>query len=405
MKLTSVEIENYRGIESLALPLDPQMTVLFGSNGCGKTSVLTAIALALDPDSADPDRPVALDCRQGTSGEPTVALLGEWGDDPIRVQGVGALVAALMGEQRRWVYTNRPGSLVPPARALPGWVFYETDRSVLSGFTGREVGLNPDFRRWFDWLYTKEYEELRKQREEQDLDAKLEALWPVRKAICEMLPEFERPRVGMKDPPRLVVSRQESGVSRDYAFEQLSAGYQGVLGIAADIARRMVEMYPALDAGDGLNRHITVLIDEIELHLHPEWQQRILPDLMRTFPNVQFVVSTHSPQILSTVHPKHIVELAIEDGRIVAGPPCAPTYGAEAGNVLAAVMGVEERPDNKFRKLLREYTRLIEDDMGEGEEALAIRRKLDELSPYDYGLSRADMDIRRRKMLREMGRS
>ena len=76
-----------------------------------------------------------------------------------------------------------------------------------------------------------------------------------------------------------------------------------------------------------------------------------------------------APQVLTTVHPKHIVELAIEDGRVVAGAPPISTYGAEAGYVLSGLMGVEQRPDNEFTRLLAQYMRLIADDRGETDEA------------------------------------
>lgn len=128
-------------------------------------------------------------------------------------------------------------------------------------------------------------------------------------------------------------------------------------------------------------------------------------NLQRTFPNAQFIVSTHSPQVLTTVEPEHIVELAREDGRIVAGSAAGWTYGAEAGDVLSVVMGVDERPANDFTKKLARYRRLVGDDQGESEEALALRRDLQQLSPDDPALGRADVEIRRRKLLREMGES
>ena len=155
-----------------------------------------------------------------------------------------------------------------------------------------------------------------------------------------------------------------------------------------------------------LESEAVVLIDEVELHLHPRWQQRILGDLRRTFPNAQFIVSTHSPQVLTTVEPQRIVELAREGDRIVAGAPAISTYGAETGDVLSVVMGVNERPpDNDFTKALDQYRRLVSEGKGESEKALALRRKLEELSPRDYALNRADLEIRRRKMFKQMAES
>ena len=146
-----------------------------------------------------------------------------------------------------------------------------------------------------------------------------------------------------------------------------------MLALAADLARRMVQGNPHLD--NPLKSEAVVLIDEVELHLHPAWQQRILGDLQRTFPNAQFIVSTHSPQVLTTVEPQRIVKLYWEDDRIVAGAPEGATYGAEAGDVLSLVMGVNERPDNDFTKDLDEYRRLVSEGKGESEEALALREQ------------------------------
>lgn len=400
MKISSVRIENYRGIESLELALDPRMTVLYGPNGAGKTSVLEALGLAFSPPGHAPGRAVKLDRRQGTFADPSVSLSGDEEPNLTRVEGSVVL--------NYWGRIETPSVLVPddpPAiSALPPFVFYDIDRNVVAGLTGREVRTEPDYSRLFDWLYVKEYEELRLQRDDNPT-TQLVDLSAVRSAICAMLPGVDRPRVAMSNPPHLVVSRDENGAVQDLAFEQLSDGYQGVLALAGDIARRLAELDPVRAPPNPLDREIFVMIDEVELHLHPEWQQRILTDLMRTFAGAQFVVSTHSPQVLTTVHSKHIVELAVEEGRVVAGRPAAPTYGAEAGAVLAGVMGVEKRPPNEFSEGLRRYMRLVGEDQGETQEARELRDRLDVLSLHDPALQRADMEIRRRKMLRDMDES
>ncbi len=406
MKLESVEIRSYRGIEHLTLPLDPRLTVLHGANGCGKTSVLTATAMAL---GAAPDtdyRRLELDRRVGSADRPAIAV--KEASENGKPTGTLSLYipefrmpADIDGPVRVPKPNLGPWERELSDMALPRCRFYDIDRAAASSLIGRSVGSIPDYEQLFEWFHAKEYEELRLQRE-QGADARLGSLAAVRAAICGMLHDVSDPRVGMSDPPRLVVSRPDEPV---IAFEQLSDGYRGVLALAADIGRYLVEADLAGDSPKPLEREIVVLIDEIELHLHPAWQQRILADLIRTFPNAQFVLSTHSPQVLTTVHPKHIVELAVEEGRVVAGPPSAPTYGAEAGAVLAGVMGVEKRPPNEFSEGLRRYMRLVSDDQGETQEARKLRDRLDELSYHDPALQRADMEIRRRKMLRDMDES
>ena len=255
----------------------------------------------------------------------------------------------------------------------------------------------------FTWFYAKENDELRDQKQRSDFRYRRKDLSAVRNAIVSMIDGVSDPHVEV-DPLRFSVSvTLPGGLKRSLELDQLSGGQRAVLALAADLAWRMAQGNPHLD--DPLRSEAIALIDEIELHLHPSWQQRILIDLRRTFPNTQFIVSTHSPQVLTTVHPEHVVELAHEDGRIVAGAAAGWTYGAEAGDVLSVVMGVEERPANDFTEKLARYRRLINDDHGESQEALALRQELQQRSPDDPALGRADVEIRRRKLFREMGES
>ena len=131
----------------------------------------------------------------------------------------------------------------------------------------------------------------------------------------------------------------------------------------------------------------------------------MLADLTRTFPNAQFIVSTHSPQVLTTIKPEQIVELRLESGSIVAEQTSAATYGAEAGDMLTTVMDVKERPDgNELVGALEGYMALVGDGSGESEEAVSLRHLLESLSPHDPALDRADIEIRRRKLLKGMGK-
>ena len=410
MKLTSVKIENYRAIDLLDLPLDPRLTVLFGPNACGKTSLLTAIAMALAVGAESDYRRLALDRRVGASKDPVICLEGARSpEDEVSGERWTVMLyvpTTQIPAHRRSTLLKHdfsPWDLESYGMGVPLARFYDINRAVVSSLTGREVGSKPDYEQLFEWFHAMEYRELRAQRET-GRDEKLSDLSAVRTAISRMLQGVSDPRVGMSDPPRLVVSREDSGSETTLAFEQLSDGYRGVLALAADIARHLARG-AAGESANTLDREVVVLIDEIEQHLHPAWQQRILTDLTCTFPNAQFIVSTHSPQVLTTVRPKHIVELAIEDGRVVAGAPPISTYGAEASYVLSGLMGVDQRPDNEFTKLLAQYMRLVADDRGETDEALGMRTRLECLGPGDPDLDHADFEIRRRGVLRNMDRS
>ena len=430
MKLKSVEIENYRAIEKLKLPLDPSLTVLHGDNGYGKTSVLSAIAVGLGHEGMlGPFLDVFIyfceeDWREG-AGNPLVSLTSMDGKACER-PGTRSVVKRKKAEEEMSVHReNLEEALVEDSHAdnndMPICVLYGTDRTVsdvpesvvsprhlprrvsrLDALKGA-LSARTDFEDLFAWFYFKEDEELREQKERRDFDYQLKEVSAVRQAISSMLPEVSDPRTE-SNPPRFVVSQKsEQGQVEKLSLDQLSGGYRIVLALAADLARRMVQGNPHLD--DPLKSEAVVLIDEVELHLHPGWQQRILGDLQRTFPNAQFIVSTHSPQVLTTVEPQRIVELAREGDRIVAGAPAGATYGAEAGDVLSVVMGVKERPENEFTKALDQYRRLVREGQWESEEALALRASLESMSPYDPALDRADLEIRRRKLFKQRAES
>ena len=447
MKIESVEIENYRAIEKLTLPLDPSLTVLHGDNTCGKTSVLGAIAVGLG---------VIPDFFPSVSGTDFVETDMRVGESFVHV-GVSA-TDGLNWTRERFGGTEPEGSamssvgldafkqrladlaLAAPPVDLPIVAFYDTDRAMFDGPDGQRASAG-DVRRYamravqeeallrigrsrsfprstalegalaartnfpelFLWFYARENDELREQKQRKDFTYRRNDLTAVRRAIASMLKEVSDPRVEM-EPLRFSVSSATSdGRSETLELDQLSDGQRAVLALAADLAWRMAVGNPHLD--DPLGSEAVVLIDEVELHLHPSWQQRILKDLRRTFPNTQFIVSTHSPQVLTTVEPEHIVELAREGGRIVAGSATGWTYGAEAGDVLSAVMGVNERPVNDFTETLGRYARLVSEGRGESEDAVALRATLERLSPEDPALARADLEIRQRRLFEEMAKS
>lgn len=88
----------------------------------------------------------------------------------------------------------------------------------------------------------------------------------------------------------------DDGSTSELRIEQLSEEYKIVIAMVADLAARMAEANPGMD--NPLNTTGIVLIDEVDLHLHPRWQREILLQLTKVFPNIQFIVSTHSPVIV-----------------------------------------------------------------------------------------------------------
>lgn len=460
MRLSSVRIENFRAIDDLALPLHPQINVLVGENAAGKTSVIEAIAVGLGAILTYLPECRGRDFKKNDLRTTFVFFLG-WGasDSPIpRPAPPPPVKAPLGGHSPAYVRvtlsaesgptwdrssrrdkTGLTALLTPPAigvaplrqfldpiiasiqtggdLSLPILAYYGTDRAVpdipqrqrnfrkqFSRFAALDGALEAGFRfkDIFEWLVTQEDLERRAKEERRDFGYRLPLLDAVRTAVSRSLPGCTNPHTELQ-PLRLVVDVPTAGNECErLELDQLSGGYRVMFALVVDLARRMAQANPHLGA-NAIDAAGIVLIDEVDLHLHPRWQQRVLPDLTRAFPNIQFIVSTHSPQVLTTVRPEQIVRLDHQRGQVIA-ESAESSLGAESGRLLEEIFGVDQRPPaetNEFSHLLAQYAALVSVDQGEEAPALDLRRQLDALSSADPGLIRLDMEIRRRRVLRQ----
>ncbi|MGF1826231.1 AAA family ATPase [Vibrio splendidus] len=161
----------------------------------------------------------------------------------------------------------------------------------------------------------------------------------VNRAIESIVPDvsdFEVDRTSGK--LKLMVSNFGCKVN----ISQLSEGQKTLVALTGDIARRLVTLNP--DSDNPLNGHGIIVIDEIELHLHPKWQQEVLSGLQKVFSNIQFIVTTHSPQVLSHIGSKStITGLRSIDGQ-VRKYPVQDTYGKNTDRIYEDNMNVSSRP-------------------------------------------------------------
>lgn len=191
----------------------------------------------------------------------------------------------------------------------------------------------------------------------------------VKKAINDFMPEFSNIRI--QRSPILDMLIDKNGMT--LSVLQLSQGEKSLLALISDIARRLVLLNPSLD--DPLKGNGVVLIDELDLHLHPKWQQTIVPNLVNTFPNIQFIVTTHSPEVVTTVNDKCI--RILNNGEIFNAPK--GSKGAKSSRMLERLFGVDARPpDESNTKDLKTYKELVYNDQWGGAEAQELRRKLNE---------------------------
>ena len=166
-------------------------------------------------------------------------------------------------------------------------------------------------------------------------DPQLEA---VRRALQSFLPEFENLRV-RRNPLRREVEKN----GKLLTVNQLSDGEKCLIAMVGDLARRMAIANP--ERSEPLEGEGIILIDEIDLHLHPKWQRMIVPRLQEVFPKCQFIISTHSPHVITHVHPESLYLLMQTDSGIVA-ERLAESYGKNVDRILEELMGMETtRPD------------------------------------------------------------
>ncbi len=164
----------------------------------------------------------------------------------------------------------------------------------------------------------------------------------VNAAIENLVPEVKNLEIDRSSgKPKLLVENFGNKVN----ISQLSQGQKMLVALTGDLARRLVTLNP--DAAEPLNAHGIVIIDEIELHLHPKWQQDILLGLKETFPSIQFIVTTHSPQVLSTVDNKSIRQICLDEhGNPIIKIPKFQTKGVTSADILARIMETNSIPEN-----------------------------------------------------------
>ncbi len=131
-------------------------------------------------------------------------------------------------------------------------------------------------------------------------------------------------------------------------LEQLSDGERRLLLLVADTARRAVILNPGME--EPLQSPGILMVDEIELHLHPTWQRTAVGALRATFPNMQLILTTHSPHVLASVPDRSVILL--KDGKVLQG---ARVYGRDTQSVLSEVMDTPPRPDAVLKRIQELY--------------------------------------------------
>ena len=191
----------------------------------------------------------------------------------------------------------------------------------------------------------------------------------------------------------MVVNKNDRTTLR---VDQLSDGEKCLISMIGDLARRIAIANPAREnplEGEGI-----VLIDEIDLHLHPLWQRMIVPNLLEVFPNLQFIISTHSPSVLTNVKPQNLYILSLQPltDNIIAKKP-NESYGKTADRILEDLMGLTTtRPDIISTELHEIYQKIEEKEYEKAKSMIAAMK--DKIG-NDSELVKAGVLISRKEMI------
>ncbi|MEH2031743.1 MAG: AAA family ATPase [Nostoc sp.] len=290
-----------------------------------------------------------------------------------------------------------------PETNLPLAVYYRVNRAVIDisldiskDYSFEQIdayeqalnGIQISFSTFFQWFRT--LEDLENEKRRDTSSYRSQQLEAARQAIYSLIPYFSNLRV-RRSPLRMTVQKQ----GQEFIINQLSDGEKCLLAMVGDLARRLAIANPSLP--DPLQGSGVVLIDEIELHLHPKWQREIIPALTRTFPNCQFIVTTHSPQVISQVKPEGIYILEKTDEGVVAKRP-ESSFGRDSNRILEDLMGVPARPQ-EIKDRLHELFRLIDEGNLDGARQLS-QEIADIIGQDEPELVKASVSIRRKEILK-----
>lgn len=323
MQLEYIELNCFRAIESAKIEFNGKSTVIFGINGTGKSTILRSINLLyaniinqiVNRKELKQSYAIQLEDIQYGKKETKITALIDLENEKIpyyrgMIRNTGKKYHNKISLKQITDIFHEKYITDEEQKNIPIFVNYGTNRLVLDiplrirthhtfdiyAAFEKAIENKIDFRTFFEWYRNQEDYENEYKIETGDLSYEDGALKAVRTAILSMLDECSNLRVARK--PRLQMKIDKGNMSLNVS--QMSDGEKCTMALLGDLARRLTLANPALEnplLGKGI-----VLIDEIELHMHPSWQRKILSTLKKTFPNVQFIVTTHSPIILSEVN-------------------------------------------------------------------------------------------------------
>lgn len=419
MKIRQLELKNFRCFDQKTFEFSDQFNVLIGDNGTGKSAILDALAIGVgsfflgidsinsrnifkdevrhivNTENETPTLTAVLPCVVSCKGYFEDIQELSWSRE-LRIDG-GKTTRERAKEITKYAKNLKTKSFVRDIQQasshkqkidvrrviLPVISYYGTGRlwiqhrekvvetlSPNSRFRGYENCLSNSYelKKLIRWFKTQEFASLQKQKT-------IGVLSAVKEAIKTCMDDWEDVRFDVHLDELVATSKN----GKTLLFRMLSDGVRNMIGMVADIAYRSAVLNPHLEANAPKETQGIVLIDEIDLHLHPNWQRRVVDDLKRTFPKIQFFATTHSPFIIQSLHPNELIDLDNRDGEY---------YNKSIEDIAEDVMGVDlPQQSERWKSMMQaaeEYYRVLEQaDNASEEEVARLKCRLDELSmPY-----------------------
>lgn len=403
MLLKTITVKNFCGFESLEANFSSGVNVIAGINGAGKTSLLKAISIAASQMWEQASR---FSCPKLSLASEFIRKSNEKFDNGFRFEEqLPCCVKGFFtnGSQEYETTTSISSEVektIPQSSVSP---FVETweenlpllacywaariwnqpkDVSAVAAATAKEprvsgyasaLDASADVKSFVEWMVTRTFERLQsiavEHKTAEDLDH--DELGILNRALEKALPnEFAGISFDVKQRS-IFVEFKRDGKIRKTAFENLSEGEKSFICLIADIARRICVLNPQLGARVLDKTQGLVLIDELDLHLHPAWQRRIVRALVETFPKVQFIVTTHSPQILGEVAPDQV--LLLSHGHISRPQQ---SFGLSSDEILRDVMDTADMSSDISQLVDRAYAYLDAEKFQDARKTIAEIQKL-----------------------------
>ena len=335
MNITELHIQNFKGFEDKLIKLDKHVTVLVGNNGKGKTSVLDAISFVLGTFFLGVDGISSYSLKESDKRKVLVGKNSVEVKLPLKIavnhtfenteyswfRSTDKAKGGITTRKDAQPLINRAKELTKnvcegiPAD-LPLLVYYGTERlsgekheknayakesSRLDGYKDA-LDRRLSQKRFMKWFKTTETALLQPS-SDQIHEQKLYTAFV--NTISSMVNDWKNIHFNLKQDD--IVGQLDSGEWKQFSL--LSDGYRNIIMLCADIAYRAIQLNPHLEENAVLETKGVVLIDEIDMHLHPKWQKSIVNDLKQTFPNIQFVLTTHSPFIVQSLKANEVFNL------------------------------------------------------------------------------------------------